>query len=297
MRSVINKLRRSAENKADPAPSRLKYRIQRWMLTPGIRVGLRFGVPICCLAGAISIFLADEERRDVIVSTANELRAEFENRPEFLVDVMAIDGAGRDLSEDIREIVAIDFPISSFDLELPQLRDLVEELDPVKSAEVRIRPGGILQIDVVEREPAMVWRTRDGLALLDETGAFVAELGSRDLHPTLPLVVGEGADDHIEEALQLFAAAQPLKQRVRGLVRVGERRWDMVLDREQRILLPTEDPVSALERVIAVSEVQDLLDRDVAVVDMRLAARPTVRMTEDAVENWWHIKQTNAGNP
>ncbi len=44
-----------------------------------------------------------------------------------------------------------------------------------------------------------------------------------------------------------------------------------------------------------VSEVQDLLERDVAVVDMRIAARPTVRMTENAVENWWRIRELNEG--
>lgn len=296
MRSLIQSLRRHKLPKSDPAPSRLKYRIQRWMLTPGIRLGLRVGLPICCLGAALAIFLASEERRDVIVTSFNELRTEFENRPEFLVNVMAIDGAGSELSDDIREVMSIDFPVSSFDLELPMLRDLIEGLDPVKSAKVRIRPGGILQVDVVERTPAVVWRTRDGLALLDETGAFVAELGSRDLHPLLPLIVGTGADAHVPEALQLLAASRPLDGRVRGLVRIGERRWDVVLDRDQRILLPTLEPVTAFERVIAVSEVQELLERDVAIVDMRLSQRPTVRMTENAVENWWQIKELNAGN-
>lgn len=290
MRSLKALFTRVPKVKSDPAPSRLKYRIQRWMLTPGIRMGLRYGLPVCVLAAAVGGYLASEERRDIIVASFNELRAEVQNRPEFMVNVMAIDGAGRDLSEDIREIAALDFPISSFDLELSELRDLVIGLDPVKTADVRIRPGGILQIDVVERTPSVVWRSRDGLALLDETGAFVAELGSRDLHPDLPLVAGIGADAKVREALQVMAAARPLKSRLRGLVRVGERRWDLVLDRGQRILLPTEDPVLAVERVIAVSEVQDLLERDVAVVDMRLGARPTVRMNDSAVENLWHIR-------
>lgn len=267
------------------------------MLTPGVRTGLRVGIPLSIVVLGVTVLLADDERRDTIVTAAHELRSDFENRPEFMVNVMAVDGAGPDLGEDIREIVALDFPISSFDLELPDLRDLIESLDPVKTAEVRIRPGGILQVDVQERSPAVVWRTHDGLALLDAGGAYVAELGSRDLHPNLPLIVGEGADAHVAEALQLMATARPLSDRVRGLVRMGERRWDVVLDRDQRIMLPGDDPVSALERVIAVSEVQELLDRDIAAVDMRLAARPTVRMSDAAVETWWQIKKTNAGTP
>ena len=51
----------------------------------------------------------------------------------------------------------------------------------------------------------------------------------------------------------------------------------------QRILLPTENPIEAFERVIALSEAKDLLDRDVSVVDMRNAARPTIRLNEPAV--------------
>ena len=34
---------------------------------------------------------------------------------------------------------------------------------------------------------------------------------------------------------------------------------------------------------------------DFAVVDMRLGDRPTVRMTRAAVEEWWRIRQIDAG--
>ncbi|WP_282094554.1 cell division protein FtsQ/DivIB [Epibacterium ulvae] len=295
MRTLIAGLRRKTPGKADPAPSRLKYRIQRWMLTPGIRSGLKFGVPLAVVAVAVGGYLADQERRDDLVERYAELRRSIEQRPEFMVNVMAIDGAVAEVGDDIREVMALDFPISSFDLDLEQLRTHIMELDPVKTAEVRIRPGGILQVDVVERKPAAVWRSDQGLALIDETGAHVAELGQRSLHPTLPLLAGAGADQQVEEALELLAAARPLGLRLRGLVRIGERRWDVVLDRDQRIQLPPENPVQALERVIAVNQVQDLLERDVAVVDMRLAARPTVRMAKDAVENWWRIRELNGG--
>ena len=60
-------------------------------------------------------------------------------------------------------------------------------------------------------------------------------------------------------------------------------------------MLPAQDPISALERVIAVSEVRDLLERDIAAVDMRLSARATVRMSETAVQEWWRIRQMNGG--
>ncbi|GGH30277.1 cell division protein FtsQ [Cribrihabitans marinus] len=276
--------------RSDPAPSRLSYRIQRWMLTPGIRLGLKVGVPVCLVAIAGGAFLADADRRDALIAEIAEMRASIEQRPEFMVKLMAIDGAGPKLAGHIRTVSALDFPISSFDLDLDRLRAQVAELSQVRSVAVRVRPGGILQVDVVERQPVVVWRTRSGVRLLDESGAHIDTLPSRAARSDLPLIAGEGADKRVEEALALITAARPLGDRLRGLVRIGKRRWDVVLDRDQRIQLPSERPVPALERVLAVNEVQDLLERDVAVVDMRLSQRPTVRMTENANREWWRIK-------
>jgi cell division protein FtsQ len=277
----------------DPAPSRLRYRMQRWMLTPGIRATLRYGVPLALLLGTVGGYFSDQGRRDALVQMVSELRASIEERPEFMVGLMAIDGASPKLSDDIRTAVPLQFPVSSFDLDLEQIRAVISGLDPVESASVRIRPGGVLQVDVIARSPAVVWRTRERVELLDRSGAHIDVIASRREREDLPLIAGEGADRAVPEALALIQSAGPLGDRLRGLVRVGERRWDVVLDREQRILLPPEKPVRALERVIALSEAQDMLERDVAVVDMRLGNRPTLRMTADAVENWWRIREIN----
>lgn len=277
----------------DPAPSRISYRMQRWMLTPGVRLLLRIGIPMAVVFAVTTGFLASEQRRDALNQFAAGVRSSIQERPEFMVSLMAIDGASLNLSEDIREVLPLDFPISSFDMELQDIRDIVASLDPVKQASVRIRPGGILQIDVVERLPVVVWRDRRGVALLDETGAPVDEIPRRSERADLPLIAGHGADKHVPEALALIAASGPLSDRVRGLVRIGERRWDVVLDRNQRILLPVDRPVRALEHVIALSQAQDMLKRDLAVVDMRIAARPTIRMSADAVKDWWQIRETN----
>lgn len=277
----------------DPAPSRLKYRMQRWMLTPGIRMGLRFGIPFCLVFAGASGYLADEGRRDQLNLFVSDLRASIQERPEFMVGLLAIDGAGDALAEEIRTVVPINFPVSSFDLDLAEIRNVVIGLDPVKSASVRIRPGGILQVDVTERQPVLVWRTHKGVVMLDETGTYIDDIPSRASRADLPLIAGAGADAHVQEALALIAAAAPLGDRLRGLVRVGERRWDVVLDRKQRIMLPTETPVRTLERVIVLNEIQDMLKRDVAVLDMRIAARPTLRMSANAVKDWWRIREIN----
>lgn len=281
--------------RADPAPSRLKYRLQRWMLTRGVRSGLRYGLPLVAILGGIAGYFADQTRRGDVLAQIYAIRDAVEQHPEFMVSVMAIDGADTAVSSDIRDVLSLDLPISRFDLDLEGLRDQIVALDPIKSASVRFRPGGILQVDVEERTPTVVWRTHEGLQLLDESGVHVAELGHRALHPNLPLVAGAGADMQVPEALRLMRSARPLGARLRGLVRVGKRRWDVVLDRGQRVMLPEDAPVAALERMLAVDQVKDLLERDVDVVDMRVPSRMTVRMSDAALTDWWRIKELNSG--
>ena len=289
MRSLIR--RRPEAGKADPAPSRWSWRMQRLMLTPGFRFALRVGLPFTLSLLAGTIYMADEERRGSVVQAIADVRASIEERPEFMVKLMAIDGASDLLSSEIRTALPLEFPLSSFDLDLPQIREKITDIDGVRQANVRIRPGGVLQIDVTPRVPVAVWRSETGLALVDNTGANVAQIEARRDHADLPLIAGAGAAKAVPEALKLIAAANVLGDRLRGLVRVGGRRWDVVLDREQTIMLPEENALQALERVIALEGAQEVLTRDVARVDMRLAARPTLRMNEDATREWWHIRQ------
>lgn len=281
----------------DPAPSRLKYRMERLMLTPLFRLLLRFGVPCLLTFGIASWWLSVDENRMKIIDTYSDLRSQVESRPEFMVNMMAVDGASDLVADGIRQMLPLDFPISSFDLDLEAMRATVVSLDPVKAARLYVRQGNVLQVDVVERIPVVLWRNEQGLQLLDDEGYLVGPAFVRADWPELPLIVGEGADAYVTEALDLIAAAEPLSARLRGLVRMGERRWDVVLDREQRILLPETDAVQALERVIAIDQAVDMLERDLMAVDLRLPQRPTLRMTDGAVQELHRIRAIEAGEP
>jgi cell division protein FtsQ len=283
MRSVI---RRSVNHKAkrDPAPSRWAYRMQRMWLTPFFRVLMRRGLPAFAVVMAVGLYLGDDARRAAIVDGVVGLRTQFEQRPEFLVGLVSVHGASLDLAEAIRAKVDLKLPQSSFDIDLDAVRARVESLDAVAKAEVRVRAGGILHVEITERVPEMVWRTGTSIELLDATGHRVAGLAARSDRPDLPLIAGVGADKAANEALAVYAAAQPILPRVRGLVRMGERRWDIMLDRDQRILLPAENPVQAVERLIALDQVQDLLARDILTVDLRNEHRPVLRLSPFALE-------------
>jgi cell division protein FtsQ len=175
------------------------------------------------------------------------------------------------------------------------VRDRIESLDAVERARVRALASGVLEIRAIERVPVVVWRSAGGLELLDQNGVRVAEVDSRVRRPDLPLIAGEGAETHVPEALALLAETRPVAERVRGLVRVGERRWDLVLDRGQVVKLPEADPVLALRRVMGLDKAEQLLARDLGVVDMRDPSRPMLRLTEHAISELERLRAGDKG--
>ncbi len=280
----------------DPAPSKWGYRWQRWMLTPGVRTGLRIGVPTLVLALAAGAWASNDTNRAMIIGRYDQLKAAIQHRPEFMVAGLAITGADEELASTVTELVPVKFPISSFDLDLEAMRAKVAGLAAVKDVYVRVGDAGALEIGITPRQPVALWRTAEGLRLIDSEGVFAGNVAQRAERRDLPLIAGEGAEDNIDEALALFRSAAPIAERVRGLVRIGNRRWDMVLDRDQRIQLPSEGPVAALDRVIGLEQSQDLLARDVALVDVRNPNRPTVRLQRDAVAATRNAVTTGANN-
>lgn len=283
-RTVAGLSRKSVQPKRDPAPSRAAYRAHRLWLTPTFRKIVRYGLPVLVMSFVAGGILASADRRQGIVDWVAQVRNDFEHREAFMVRMMAVDGASLELAEDIREVFPLDFPMSSFDLDLQQMHTAISELDAVAGVEVQVRVGGVLQVKVDERIPVIVWRSSSAVELLDAEGHRVVQVPARASRPDLPLVTGVGAEREIPEALAIYKATGLIRGRVRGLVRMGERRWDIVLNNDQRILLPEEKPLQALQRVIALNTVRDLLARNVSVVDMRSTLRPTLRVRQAEVE-------------
>lgn len=269
----------------DPAPSMMAYRFQRLWLTPIFRVFLRYGLPVILVLGGVGAYFSNPNNIDHLTAQIGELRRTIEARPEFRVTLLSINGASPSLAEDIRKTLSLDFPLSSFDLNLPLMKADLQALSAVRNAQLRVAADGVLQVDIEERLPELIWQTRDAFLLIDGDGVVIDDLATRPISEPLPLVGGEGADLAAREALTLIRISAPLADQLRGFVRVGERRWDVILSDGRRIMLPEENPSFALDRVIALHQAQDILNRDILSIDMRRPDRPTLRLSAGAKEN------------
>lgn len=280
---------------ADPAPSRLRYRFERLWLKPSARTAARLWIPLAIAAGVVWATTSNPAVQGAAQQGWSSLRASVAARPELQVSRLEFPGASLSLREQVMAMVPLDLPLSALDIDVVKIKEAVETLDAVKTVEVKILPDGVLEIHAVERQPVIVWRDGNTLRLIDENGHRVAELARRSARGDLPLVVGQGADVAVTEALKLTQTAAPIHSRLRGFVRVGERRWDVVLDRGQTIMLPETGAITALRRVLELHNTEDLLSRDVTVIDMRNPDRPVLRLTDTAIQELRRLRAVVRG--
>ena len=267
--------------KRDPAPSRLGYKFSRWMLSPFIKKSVFFGMPLIILLLPVFIFLKDQNNKNLVEEIVFDFYRKVIERPEFMLSALSIQGSSDSLNAEIREILGLNFPISSFDLELADLRNRVLSLPPVETAEVRLEGGSILHVKVKEKVPALLLKDDTGIHVLNKNGDYIRPLLSTEYGSKLPVITGEGAQKAAAEAFILFSALYDKLDEVRGLVLVGGRRWNIVLKSGQVIMLPEKKSEQAVQKILILDKAEKILSRDIAVFDFRLPYRITLRFPEN----------------
>ena len=275
---------RSLKRNIDPAPSIISYRLMRLMLIPRLRLILTLGIPSLVIICGTLVLLLNINLHENIEALKKDLKHALVERPEFMIKVASVDGASDELAHEIREIMPLNFPVSYFDLDIKYLHKVLNDIPAVASAAIKVTVSGVLQIDISERTPAFIWRKDDVISVIDEKGKFIRLATSRLDYPELPLVIGEAANLSIADISSLMEDNQYFLDQVRAFVRVGERRWDLVLDNNLRIMLPQTEFLAAFDRLMLMNHTGSLFSNQLSTIDMRLVERPTVRVGAVSVD-------------
>ncbi len=150
------------------------------------------------------------------------------------------------------------------------LRDELLGLPWVQDARVSRQLPDLLVVNIVERQPHAVLRRADRLMLIDPTGVELEPISAADAADYL-LIEGPGAQSQVQALDTLLDSAPALKARVTGAEWVGNRRWNLTFETDQRLALPEgEDRAAAALISFAQADgVHRLIGGEVASFDMR----------------------------
>ena len=214
----------------------------------------------------------------------------------FAVENVSVEGRERENRQAILAAlgVARGTPILAVDLGAAKAR--LEALPWIHSADVeRLLPDTIF-VRLTERHPLALWQRQGKLAVVADDGTVLAG-EPPDAYSSLIVLVGDDAPKLGASLLAMLASEPTLYPHVAAAVRVGGRRWNLRLDSGIDIALPQDNPDAAWHKLAALDREQNLLERNVLAVDMRLPDRLVVRLPADLAKPAPTKKTKTGDNP
>jgi len=177
--------------------------------------------------------------------------------------------------------VATGDPILAIDAETLRLR--LEDLPWIRSAVVERRLPDELRLVIEERQPIALWQRDGRYHLIDQYGDTMP-VADATRYADMIVLTGNGAPASARSLLDLLALEPALAERVVAAQRVGQRRWNLILDNGVDIRLPEEEPAAAWHALADLEREEGLIDRDLVTIDMRVPDRLVVRLSPEAAE-------------
>ncbi|MBF0333428.1 MAG: cell division protein FtsQ/DivIB [Alphaproteobacteria bacterium] len=211
---------------------------------------------------------------------AGRTMLEASARSGLAVREVFVEGRVRTPAGELLAAVAVDRGAPILAVDLNAVRQRVERLSWVRRAVVERHLPDTVLVSIVEREPVARWQIGGRFVLVDAEGATIPV----EVSPfaALPLVVGDDAPAHAAALVAMLAEEPELARRVKAAVRVSGRRWNLVLDRLEGgidVRLPEENADAAWRRLARYSREENLLDRRLTMIDLRVPDRLVIGTT------------------
>lgn len=238
---------------------------------------------IVLLCGSVWLGIVKGGHVDEVSTAFSDARNAIANSVGFRITAVAINGRKQLTQDEVLAIGGVTGRSSLLFLDALAVRDRLKANPWISDATVQKFFPNQLQIDIVERKAFALWQQDGKLSVIADDGAVLEPYVSRRFL-TLPLVVGKGAEGRARDFLALLDRYPQVKAVTRAAVFVGERRWNLRTKDGLDIRLPEHDVGNALASLSTLDQEDHLFSRDIVAIDMRLADRLVVQLSDDAAK-------------
>ena len=157
----------------------------------------------------------------------------------------------------------------------------VESLSWVDRAIIRRLWPDRIVVQIIERQPYALWQDEGVVQVVDVSGEVITD-ADPSRFTDLTLFVGEQSRFAVSEMKEMIAATPDITTRKPSFIHVSGTRWDMILnDGQIRVKLPEMGQAKALDQLSKLQMHTQILDREISVIDMRLADRFTITSSDE----------------
>jgi len=220
---------------------------------------------------------------DSVVAQFKDARDAAANAAGFAISSIALTGHAQLSREQILAAAGVTGRTSLLFLNADDARIRLKANPWIADATVLKLYPDRLHISVTERKAFALWQKDGRVSVIARDGTVLETFVAPHL-AELPLVVGQGAAARAAEFLALMDRYPAIRDQARAYVLVAERRWNVVLKNGLYVRLPEAQPERAIETLIALDRDKQLISRDITAIDLRLADRVTVRLSDAAAQ-------------
>ena len=231
------------------------------------------------LSGAAVYGIVKGEHVTAIFSAIKDTADAGANAMGMRIATVSLSGQRQVSREEIFAAAGVTDHSSLLFLDVADARAKLEAIPWIAEATVRKLYPDRLQITVTEREPFALWQQQGKVKVIAADGTMLSEKVEPRLS-SLSFVVGNGAAARARDFLAVLDKYPSIRDSVRASIYVAERRWNLKLKNGVDVRLPETNLEGALATLARLDREKNLLSRDITAVDLRLADRLTVRLSD-----------------
>lgn len=154
-------------------------------------------------------------------------------------------------------------------LPLPAIRERIENISWVKHAVIDRQYPSTLYIGIVERTPIAIGQKEGKLSLIDDKGFTIKGVDITEFK-NLPIIIASDPGAYAPSMIAMIEKERELANKVRAIIRVSERRWNIRFDNNLTIMLPEKNYEKAWDRVIELNKKEELFNPNIKNIDLRI---------------------------
>jgi cell division protein FtsQ len=249
------------------------------LLEPRIPRGAGTAAAVAFVAVSVAYGAVRGGHVDTVIGHFKDARDVVANTAGFSIASIALGGQSQLTREQILATAGVTGRTSLLFLNADDARIRLKANPWIADATVLKLYPDRLHISVTERKAYALWQ-KDGRVSVIARDGTVLETYVAPQFAQLPLVVGQGAAQGAAGFLGVMDRYPAIRDQARAYVLVAERRWNIMLNNGLYVRLPEAQPERAIETLIALDRDKKLLSRDITAIDLRLADRVTVRLSD-----------------
>ena len=192
----------------------------------------------------------------------------------FGISEIHITGNRRTPYSQVLEVLAMQPGQSIFSADLWSAQRKLAALEWIASAEIHRRYPDAIFVTLVEKRPFALWQAPPDAH--GEAPIWVAERNGKlittheiEKFRRLPKLIGAGAPENAADLVDAVRGHRAIAARIAAYSRMGQRRWNLILDDGVTVQLPEtgwQKELDALEQLIID---KGILERDITQIDLR----------------------------